>query len=86
MLSVFESVVLLTLLFSCSSRIHRNHSPALIAVQPLFSTIRCKTLNIFIKVCYSLACLFTLSLEVSNPVLAVFLLYARFGPLLLLNV
>ena len=47
----------LTLLFPDSSRIHRNHSTALIAVQPSFSTIRCKTLNIFIKVCYSLLCL-----------------------------
>src|SRR5882724_5015118 len=27
--------------------------PSLIAVQPSFSTIRCKTLNIFIKVCYA---------------------------------
>jgi hypothetical protein len=45
---------LLTLLFSCSSRIPRNHSLALIAVQPSFSTFHCKTLNILIKVCYSL--------------------------------
>ena len=57
MLWGFESVGLpLPLLFSCSSRIHRNHSAALIAVQPSFSTVRCKTLNIFIKVCYSLPC------------------------------
>src|SRR6266403_3860506 len=42
--------------FSCSSHIHRNHSTTLIAVQPSFSTIRCKPLNIFIKVCYSLPC------------------------------
>jgi hypothetical protein len=38
--------------FSCSSRTHRNHSTALIAIQRSFSTFRCKTLNIFIKVCY----------------------------------
>jgi len=31
--------------------------PSAATVQPLFSTIRCKTLNIFIKVCYSLPCL-----------------------------
>jgi hypothetical protein len=55
MLSVFESVGPLTSLFSRSS--HRNRSRALIAVQPSFSTVRCKTLNIFIKVCYSLPCL-----------------------------
>jgi len=36
-----------------SSRNHGNHSITLIAVQPSFSTIRCKTLNIFIKVCYA---------------------------------
>jgi len=36
--------------FFCSSPIHRNHSPALIAVQPSFPTFRCKTLNNFIKV------------------------------------
>ena len=41
------------MLFSRSSRTHRNHSTAQIAVRPSFSTIRCKTLNIFIKVCYS---------------------------------
>src|SRR5271167_90761 len=28
--------------------------PSIPAVQPSFSTIRCKTLNIFIKVCYAL--------------------------------
>jgi hypothetical protein len=39
-----------------SSRIHRNRSALLIAVQPSFSTVYCKTLNIFIKVCYSLPC------------------------------
>jgi hypothetical protein len=33
------------------------HSLTLIAVQPSFSTFRCKTLNIFIKVCYSLTCI-----------------------------
>jgi hypothetical protein len=43
----------LTLLFTSSSRIHRNHSTTLIAVRPSFSTVRCKILNIFIKVCYS---------------------------------
>ena len=56
MLSLFESVGLLTLFFSRLSRIHRIHSAPLIAVQPSFSTFRCKTLNIFIKVCYSLPC------------------------------
>src|SRR5260370_3634506 len=55
---------------SHSSRIHRNHSLALITVRPSFSTIRCKTLNIFIKVCYSLPCILALSLEESNLVLA----------------
>ena len=45
------------LLFARSPRIHSNHSARLTAVQPLFSTVRCKTLNIFIKVCYSLPCL-----------------------------
>ena len=35
---------------------HGNRSAALIAVRPSFSTIRCKALNIFIKVCYSLPC------------------------------
>src|SRR6267143_6937715 len=54
MLSVFDSVGLLTLLFSCPSCIRRNHSPALITVQPSISTLHCKTLNISIKVCYSL--------------------------------
>jgi len=34
----------------------RNHSPALIAVRPPISTILCKALNIFIKMCYSLPC------------------------------
>jgi hypothetical protein len=34
---------------------HRNHSLALITVQPSISTIHCKTLNNFIKACYSLA-------------------------------
>jgi hypothetical protein len=47
----------LTFLFSHSSHIHRSHSPALIAVRPSFSTIRCKTLNIFIKACYALPCI-----------------------------
>ena len=42
--------------FFCSSHIHRNHSARLIAVQPSFSTVRCKTLNIFIKACYTLCC------------------------------
>jgi hypothetical protein len=42
------------LLFSCLSRIHRNHSAAVTTVQPPFSTIRCKALNNFSKVCYSL--------------------------------
>jgi hypothetical protein len=37
-------------LFSCSSRIHRNHSTALIDVRPSFSTFPLETLNIFIKV------------------------------------
>jgi hypothetical protein len=49
--------------FSCAAPIHKNHSPALITVQPSFATIRCKTLNVFIKVCYPLPCL-------SNPILA----------------
>jgi hypothetical protein len=56
--------------FLILSRIHRNHSLTLIAVRPSFSTFRCKTLNIFIKVCYSLPCIFTLSLEESNLILA----------------
>jgi hypothetical protein len=33
--------------------IHRNHSPALITVQPSFSTIPCKTLNNLIPACYT---------------------------------
>src|SRR5258708_22666257 len=37
--------------------VHSNHSARLIAVQPRFSTVRYKTLNIFIKVCYSPPCL-----------------------------
>src|SRR6266481_6286537 len=52
MLSVFENMGILTLLFSCSSRIHRNHSPALITIQPSFLAISCKTLNNLIKSCY----------------------------------
>ena len=39
-----------------------------IAIQPSFSTIPCKTLNILIKVCYSLPCLLTLILQVSTSV------------------
>src|SRR5258708_3042991 len=35
----------------------QKHSTALIAVRPSFSAVRCKILNIFIKVCYSLPCL-----------------------------
>ena len=54
---VLQRVRGLPLLFSRSPRIHSNHSARLTAVQPLFSTVRCKTLNIFIKVCYSLPCL-----------------------------
>ena len=84
-----------------SSRIHRNHSALLIAIRPSFSTVYCKTLNIFIKVCYSLPCIPALSPEraatilsgrfrprrkESHPIPAVFLLSARFDPLLLLNV
>jgi hypothetical protein len=38
--------------FSCSSRIYKNHSPALIAVQPSFSTVHCKTLNQSLLPCY----------------------------------
>ncbi len=37
--------------------------PALIAVQPSLSTIHCKALNNFSKVCYSLPC-------ISNPIFA----------------
>src|SRR5208282_186325 len=46
---------------------HKHHSTALIAVQPSFSTVRCKTLNIFIKVCYSLPVVAAM-LEDSDPV------------------
>ncbi len=53
----FTRVRGLPLLFSRSPRIHSNPSARLIAVQPSFSTVRCKTLNIFIKMCYSLPCL-----------------------------
>src|SRR6266478_624676 len=42
---------------SGSTTVGRDHSPALIAVQPSISTLRYKTLNIFIKVCYSLPCI-----------------------------
>src|SRR5258708_18616725 len=52
----FESVGLLTLFFSLVSH-PQNHSRALMTVRPSVSTSRCKTLNIFIKVCYSLPCL-----------------------------
>jgi hypothetical protein len=47
----FVRVGPLTLLFSYSSRIQRNHSTALIAVQPSFSTIHCKTLDPSVLVC-----------------------------------
>jgi hypothetical protein len=53
----FSREGLLTLLSCCSPRTHRNHSETLITVQPSFSTMRCKTLNIFSKVCNSLPCL-----------------------------
>src|SRR6267154_6193019 len=69
---VYQRVRGLTLLFSSSSRIRRNHSPALMTVQPSFSTIRCKTLNILIKVCYSLPCLLELSPEPCSPVYQVY--------------
>ena len=55
--------LLLTLLFAYSSPMRRGHSPALIAVQPSFSTFHCKILNNFSKACYSLPC-------ISNPILA----------------
>src|SRR5258707_13696058 len=75
--------------------------PSLIAVQPSFSTIRCKTLNIFIKVCYSLSCILAPNpgrpfpvprgmsrpcRKESHPIPPVFLLSARFDPPFLLNV
>ena len=42
---------------SRSSDILRNHSPALITVQPSFSTIHCKTLSQTLLACYPSACL-----------------------------
>src|SRR6267154_2912495 len=54
--SVFEGGVFDFAIFP-SSLMCRSHSARLIAVRPSFSTIRCKTLNIFIKVCYSPPCL-----------------------------
>jgi hypothetical protein len=48
-------VGLLTLLFSCSSRIHRNHSVVLITVHAAISTFLCKTLNLLITSCYALS-------------------------------
>jgi hypothetical protein len=66
-----------TLLFSRSSRISEAHSLTLIAVQPSISIFRCKTLNIFIKVCYSLLWLFTLSLEAPPCCLAKFLILSQ---------
>jgi hypothetical protein len=45
-----------------------NRSTHSIAVQPSFSTIRCKVLNILSKACYSVSCLLTLILEISSSV------------------
>ncbi len=66
--------LLLTLLFSSPSSIHRNYSTALIAVQPSFSAFRCKALNIFIKMCYSLPCTLAQSSEPCSPATRSFLL------------
>ena len=53
MLSVFESVGLLTLLFSSFTRTRRRRLIRPTTVQPSFSTIRCKTLNLSILSCYT---------------------------------
>src|SRR5438132_4566008 len=50
-------VGLLILLFSCSSHIHRNHSPTLITVRCSFSTIHCKSLSQTLLPCYPSPCL-----------------------------
>ena len=47
----------MTTVFSCSTRTHKNHSSAPIAVYPSFSTVLCKTLDISIKVRYPFACI-----------------------------
>src|SRR5260370_2525188 len=52
---------------SGSTTVGRNHSHALRAVQPSISTIPCKTLNIFIKLLYSLLRLLALSPEPCSP-------------------
>ena len=62
------SVRILTLLFSDSSSLRRNRSLRPIAVQPRFSTIHCLLLDQTLLVCYSLPCLFTLSLEVPSSI------------------
>src|SRR2546429_1293509 len=49
-------VGLLILLFSCSSHIHRTHSPTLITVRCSFSTIHCKSLSQTLLPCYPSAC------------------------------
>src|SRR5256885_2840143 len=49
-------VGLLILLFSCSSRIRRNHSPTLITVRCSFSTFHCKLLSQTLLPCYPSAC------------------------------
>ncbi len=43
--------------FSYSSRIHRNDSTELIAVQRSISTFHCKIPNILITSCYSALCI-----------------------------
>jgi hypothetical protein len=53
MLQDFESWGFCLCFFLGSYRIHRSHSPTLIAVRPSISTFYCKPLNIFIKVCYA---------------------------------
>jgi hypothetical protein len=53
--------------FSRPSLMCQIRSALLIAVRPSFSTIHCKTLNIFIKVCYSLPCTLAQSPD-SDPV------------------
>jgi hypothetical protein len=43
--------------FSRSFRIHGNHSPAVITVQPSIPAIHCKALDNLSKACYSVLCI-----------------------------
>src|SRR5258708_30138138 len=62
-LSLLESVGPLTLLLLVRLAPSPNRSLPPIAVRPPIPALHCKTLNIFIKVCYSLPCLLALNPE-----------------------